>query len=49
MFPVLMTVGTDIHPSFFVYETCVKKGSEYTGLNVLTISYKPGAGKGCVG
>lgn len=49
IFPLMMNVNGELHPSYVVINTCVLKGAKYEGLNVLSINVKPQPGEECVG
>ena len=48
VFPVLMQVDKNLHPTYILFESCVKQGTKYEGRNVFTITVKPKAGSECV-
>jgi hypothetical protein len=48
VFPVLMQIDNSLHPTYILFESCVKQGTKYEGRNILTITVKPKAGSECV-
>jgi hypothetical protein len=48
VFPVLLQIDKNLHPTYIMFESCVKQGSKFKGESILAITVKPKAGTGCV-